>query len=67
MKVVKAGARSRTVGYMRGGNIEFKMLMGADGKVARLCRLRGMPTFCLVGPEGDVLWSAPYPEPIGLS
>jgi hypothetical protein len=58
MKLIRAGvAPGRTVGYMRGNKVEYKMLLDADGRVARLCRVRGMPIFYLVGPDGDVRWS----------
>jgi hypothetical protein len=50
-------ASNRTVGYMRGKKVEYKMLLDARGRVARLCRVRGMPIFYLLGPDGDVLWS----------
>ncbi|MFH2203303.1 MAG: hypothetical protein ABIJ96_09335 [Elusimicrobiota bacterium] len=66
-KLFQNGQRPRTVGYLRGSKVEYKMLLDADGRVAKLCRVRGMPLYYFVGPDGDVRWSKGDFPPISIS
>ena len=56
-QLIENGRQKRTVGYLRGGKIEYKMLLGSDGPIEKFCRVLGMPLYYLVGSDGEVLWS----------
>lgn len=67
MKFIHKGALNRTVGYLRGSKIEYKMLLDSEGRINRLCRILGMSVYYLLGPDGEVRWSKGVFPPISAS
>ena len=67
MKIIHKGVLNRTVGYLRGSKIEYKMLLDSEGRINRLCRILGMSVYYLLGPDGEVRWSKGAFPPISAS
>ena len=57
MRLKDPVGRSRVAGYLRHKKVEYKILLDANGKAMRLCRLRGMPAYYLMSTDGKIHWS----------
>lgn len=56
IRLKRRAGLSRVAGYIRNDKMEVKILIDAQGRAHRLCRLRGEQTFHIVGQDGKMSW-----------